>query len=69
LTQPYIEAVHHPIVCRLAWSAKVKLNATLISPFIHHLTDELAAIIGFDGHRFASDRYDVVQNLNYNFAF
>jgi hypothetical protein len=69
MAQSSFEAFHHRIVSRLAWSAEVKLNASLICPFIHHLTDELAAIIGFDRHRFASDRHDIVQNPNDIFAF
>jgi hypothetical protein len=61
LAQSSIEAFHHRIICRLAWIAEVKLNASLISTFTHALTDELAAIIGFDRHRFASDCHDVVR--------
>ncbi len=48
LAQPSIEAFHHRIVCGLARSAEVQLNASFISPFVHHLADELAAVIGFD---------------------
>ena len=69
LAQSSIEAFHHGIVCGLARSAEVQLNASFISPFVHHLADELAAVIGFDRHRFASDRYDVVQHPNDIFAF
>ena len=67
--QSSIEAFHHGIVCGLAWSTEVQLNTSFISSFVHHLTDEFAAVIGFDRHRFASDRHDVVQNPNDIFAF
>ena len=69
LAQSSIEAFDHCIVRGLAWSAEVQFNASFISPFVPHLADELAAIIGFDCHRFASDRHDVVQNPNDIFAF
>jgi hypothetical protein len=45
LAQPSIEAFHHGIVCGLAWSTEVQLNTSFISSFVHHLTDEFAAVV------------------------
>jgi hypothetical protein len=69
LAQPSNEAFHHCIVRGLAWSAEVQFKTSFISPFVHHLADELAATIGFDCHWFASGRQDVVQNPNGIFTF
>jgi hypothetical protein len=41
-----IEALHHGIVCGLTWSAEVQLKTSFICPFVHHLADEFAAVIG-----------------------
>jgi len=50
LAQPSIEAFHHGIVSGLAWSAEVQFNTSFISPFVQHITDEFAAVIGFGCH-------------------
>ena len=69
LAQSFIEAFHNGIVCGLAWSAEVQLNTFFISQLVHHFTDELAPIIDFDRHRFASVRHDDVQHPNDVFDF
>ena len=45
LTQPPIEAFHHGVIRGLARPAEVQFDVPLISLFIHHLADELAAIV------------------------
>ena len=45
LTQPAVEAFDHGVVGGLARPAEVQLDAAFIGPFVHHLADELAAIV------------------------
>ena len=57
MAQPAVEALHHGVVGGLAWPTKVQLDVLLISPFVHHLADEFAAIVRFDGLRLAALGY------------
>ena len=45
LAPPAVKALHHGVVGGLVWPAEVQLYPAFISPFVHDLADELAAVI------------------------
>ena len=69
LTHPAIEALHHGVVGRLARPAEVDLNTALICPFVHHLVDELAAVVGLHHLRLPAFMHDRVEYAYHVFSF
>ena len=68
LLQPTIEALDHCVISRLARATQVHFNTALISPFVHHLANELAAVVAFDDFGLTSRLNDGLQHLGDIFA-